>query len=326
MNWPPQLSVSQTIGAAMRWCAGLLWVLLALFAPTTSLAAQATKAVTTSLVTPFEIKFWVGGMSPSLRDYQVELVEAALKLTDVDSPPYYISYNHRPMSAERSKIATERGQSIHAHFSSEWHGDFVNKKNVYLLDYPFLKDRLGLRKCITLSNKLPMLSGIDSLEKLKALRIGQQSDWTDIIAYSNQGMEVVAAEDLHSLLSMLERNRYDCMPMSVLEIDRTIADQIGNHPELVVAPDLYVFYPMSVYLSVSKSQPLLYQRLKLGLDQLFSDGTAAKLFDKHYGKFNNELNTRSPRVFVLPNPLLPSKKNNAIIDAFNNRNLPASKN
>jgi hypothetical protein len=128
MNWPPETGASHTIGATMRWCASLLWMLIAPFAPSTSFAAPPTTAVTTSIAPTFQIKFWVGGMSSSLRDYQVELVEAALKLTDADSPPYYISYDHRPMSAERSKIATERGESIHAHFSSEWHGDFVNKK------------------------------------------------------------------------------------------------------------------------------------------------------------------------------------------------------
>jgi len=266
--------------------------------------------------TTTEIKLWVGGMSPALRDYQIELVETSLERTAKQYPPYHISYNHRPMSAERSKIETERGVNVHAHFASEWLGQFVDSSKVTLINYPFMKDRLGLRKCITLKKLLPRFQALKTGEAFKALRIGQQRGWSDISTYTHHGMEVVESEDYQSLFAMLQRERYECLPMSVLEIDRALNDQLKHYPDFTIVPNVYIFYPIPVYLSVSRFQPELAKRLTKGLGDMYEDGTVDALFKRHYNNTDINLSNTAPRVFILNNPLIPVDKNTKVINSF----------
>lgn len=288
------------------------WLTLALGLP---VVASEQRTAPSMMVTT-EIKFWVGGMSPALRDYQIELVRQALERTADDHPPYHITYNYRPMSGERSKIETERGTNVHIHFSSEWQGQFVDSDNVHMLRFPFLKQMLGLRKCITRQSMLPRFDDVTTMDAFNQLAMGQQRGWSDNLTYTQRGMTLVEAEDYQSLYPMLERGRFDCLPMSVLEIDRAVADQLDRYPDLVVVPGVYIYYPIWVYLSVTKFQPGLAERLQEGLTMVFADGTADRLFNKHYKAADTQLKDPGARLFILDNPAMPDATNQAVINEF----------
>lgn len=269
-----------------------------------------------SAISTTEIKLWVGGMSPALRDYEIDIFNAALARHASEYPPYRVEFIHRHMSAERSKIETERGINIHAHYASEWLGQFVDSANVHLLGYPFLQEKLGLRKCVTLTKYLPRFQRIESEADFVEFRIGQQRGWVDINVYQHRGMTVVESEDYSSMFAMLERDRFDCLPMSVLEIDRVIRDQKDSYPELVIVPGLYIFYPIPVYLGVTRYQPELVERLARGFDELFTDGTATQLFAVHYANTDTQLQDPNPRLVVLKNPVISEQRNQEIIKRF----------
>lgn len=267
---------------------------------------------------PQEIRLWVGGMSPALRDYEVALFKEALLRTAKPSRPYQVTLLHRPMSAQRSKIETERGTNVHAHFTSTWYGDFVDSNNVHLLHYPFFQNKLGLRKCLTREKNLPHFKNVKSIEALKTLKLGQQRSWIDVEIYSRNGIPVVEATDFENLFRMMERDRFDCLPLSVLEIDKVLEEQKKNHPDLVVVPDLYIFYPIPVFLSVSRFQQGLADRLDHGLSILFKDGTALRMFEQHYKSVDMHVEDSSDRLIVLENPLMSKEQNEAVIQRFLN--------
>lgn len=294
----------------------LIWVttsLLSSFSPITYAQNQRTAP---SAITTTEIKLWVGGMSPALRDYEIDIFNAALAQHATEYPPYRVEYIHRHMSAERSKIETERGINIHAHYASEWLGQFVDSANVHLLGYPFMQEKLGLRKCITLKKYLPRFQKVNTEADFVALRVGQQRGWVDINVYQHRGVTVAESEDYSSMFAMLERDRFDCLPMSVLEIDRVIRDQKDNYPTLVIVPSLYIFYPIPVYLGVTRYKPELVERLARGFDELFADGTANRLFLRHYASADTQLQDQNPRLVVLKNPVISEQRNQAIIERF----------
>jgi len=294
-----------------RAALALRWLVFMTITLSSSLFAQSS-----NLSDRTDIKFWIGGMSPALREYQSDLIISVLDKTLSDYPPYSINFNRRIMSAQRSKLETERGTNIHAHFSTGWVGSFVNQENVFLLDYPYLKERLGLRKCIALKEFLPRFGKVRHIDDFKKLRIGQQRGWSDSKVYSHHNTTVIESVDYSSLFDMLEHDRYDCFPLSVLEIEKAMEEQLGKYPNLVIVPDLYIFYPIPLYLSVSKNQPLLAKRLTAGSERILADGSLNTLFDRHFKYSDNALNQASSRIFILDNPLISREQNQAVITRF----------
>jgi len=262
------------------------------------------------------IRLWVGGMSVALREFEVDLFEQALTRTEDKYPPYELTLLNRPMSAQRSKIETERGTNVHAHFTSTWYGEFVNSGNVRLLHYPYFQNKLGLRKCLTRKPYLPRFESIHTAEDVKQLRLGQERSWIDVEIYARNGATVVKAAGFDNLFKMMSRDRFDCLPLSVLEIDRVQKEQLDTYPDLVIVPDLYIFYPIPVYLSVSRFQQGLADRLDEGLNQLFIEGSALRLFNEYYKHTDMHLNAANPRLVIFENPLIAKEQSDSVITQF----------
>jgi len=263
-----------------------------------------------------EIKYWFGDMTTPLLNHQMELMDQLMQRNASDYPRYKIVYSDRDMTPERWRREAKKGKNIHIHFSSGWK-NHDKLPNVHIVSRPYLKNLLGLRQCIARKSALPLLKPLNSFADLKDIRVGLVQGWPDIQPYEQQGIRVVETQTYEAMFSMLNRGRFECLPLSILEIDQALEDQHAKYPELAVAPHLYFYYPISVYFGITEAQPQLIERFERATEGMFADGSIDRLFNKHFSKpvdaFRHD---EGATVVILDNPLLEPAHNARVIEAF----------
>lgn len=263
-----------------------------------------------------EVKYWSESHSLGIQPYQTEIIEEALNLSRDKFGPYSLSIETRLFSSQRSKVETEKGHAINLMFTSEWEGSHVEADKIEKIHHPFLKGSLGFRSCIIHKNQLSRFNDIKTEESAKRITLVQGKDWLDTDIYQSAGYQVTTVDSFSSMLYMIERNRVDCFPLSVLEVDAVLHHYKKEFPNLTTAPNFYFFYPLRVYLAIPKTEPLLLQRMRYGINRLSASGKIDKLYNQYYGKQHINLGKKEARLFILFNPYLTSEINHQYIDEF----------
>ena len=130
----------------------------------------------------------------------------------------------------------------------------------------------------------------------------QGHDWPDINILKANGFKVHAANDYHSMFTMVEKGRVDALPRSVIEVFQERQDIAAK---LFVAPDIMLYYPTAEYFFVSNKDSTLAAAIEHGLHEMIKDGSFNALFEQQYGVVLNQLNQQKRQVLKLQNPSLP---------------------
>lgn len=169
---------------------------------------------------------------------------------------------------------------------------------------PIDQGMLGFRVCLIRQGEQPRFEGIFSANQFQQrnLTIGQGAHWPDTRILRSNGFRVVTAPQFDNLLTMLERNRFDCFLRGVGEalIDLKQYDSDG----LVVEERLVFTYQMPSYLFVTPDDHQMARRLQTGLHRAMLDGDYSDWFTTYFREPSQKLNLMD-RVFIpLRNPLL----------------------
>ncbi|MBV8124265.1 MAG: hypothetical protein JO370_09310 [Paucibacter sp.] len=169
------------------------------------------------------------------------------------------------------------------------------------LDRGLLGWRVAVIRRADLSN---WASPPDRLE-LARRRAGQGLHWPDVDILKANGFQVDTAEDSRALYRMLELQRIDYFPRSVLEV----RDELSTFPTqpMMVAPGLALRYPTAVYAFLSPRHRDLVTPLTEQLRMLVHEGTVGKLFRNLFQSRLDDLDLSRRSVIQLVNPLLPAE-------------------
>ncbi|SMF21204.1 ABC-type amino acid transport/signal transduction systems, periplasmic component/domain [Alteromonadaceae bacterium Bs31] len=266
-------------------------------------------AFSTQANSPDELKVWLGELSPSLQQYSRSLIDTVLQRSKASTPFAKAHYSTRKMNTERWRMEALKGERMHLFFSADGEHIKLAFPGVKNIVQPFLNYRLGLRKCIVHRTKKNKLDSVSDLQGLKQVRIGQVHYWPDIAPYQQHGLSVTAADTYESMFSMLDRGRFDCLPLSVLEIDGALKEQIILYPELTLSEKLYFFYPLPYYIGITKSQPDLLTRFELELATMAKDGSLSALYADVFAPTEEIFTNSSGSLFILTNPNLSPQMN-----------------
>lgn len=225
---------------------------------------------------PLTVIHSISGWSPAMKAFQMDLMRTLLRLSSEEEGDYNAVFDDRNMTTSRSMLATRRGE-IHTGLTTGWGALRNSKEHVTLYRYPYLKSLLGLRRFIIRAEDRERFESIRSVKGLKGFRAGQGAGWPDTRVYREAGIEVVEAENYPSLFPMLAKGRFDFLPLSVLEVEGALAAFEKDYPSLIIAENMYVFYPIPLYISVSNTKPKVSERLKAGLDVLFDPDSPFEL-------------------------------------------------
>lgn len=270
-----------------------------------------------AIAEPMVVKHLEAAYSGPIRPYLYDVLESLLKITEADYGPYRIEICQESLSAARAKLETEKGDVLNVLFSAGWGGTLVNPDKVDSLKFPAFNDLLGLRSLVVSTRNGMLQNPPESRAEFLKLAAGQGYYWEDVTILRQAGVEVVEAQTFDALFPMLDRNRFDYIPLSVLEVNSAVRKKLRLLPNIAVLPGWQIFYPMDFNLYVSKEVKGLSKRLNAGL-KLATPAMFEEIFQRHFPNISLA-HQEKKNLFIASNPSLDEQQNQFIIERFLDR-------
>lgn len=261
---------------------------------------------------------WTGGMTQVRQPYESAVVELALELTRESHGDYHFEMNHTPFSAGRAEREMRRGEVIDLVSAPLWPTTSADDPPLITIPIPIARGLMGYRLSVVREEKRAAFETITSKEQLRRFTAGLGRDWQEATTFDHNHLPWYAGTDVAQLYTMLERARFDYLPLGSLEARATL-DQMALEDELVIAETPIIYYALPVFLQVSTSRAELAERLETGLQEARDSGRLDALFDEHYGELVEQLARKNPQVIELENPDLPGFVDDPGPELFNQR-------
>lgn len=264
-----------------------------------SLAAFAAKPSQTDTIVHS-----IDGWSDNQLKYQVALLKAALEESKHLYGDYTLELSNTGLSSSRTVWQISNGEistGFSAGTSSEQEALDVDVERLLL---PFMRSLHGLRQCLTHKSNLPVFGQVNSIESFKKVNFGQGVGWAESKIYPSAGLPLTTASSVDRLLLMLGKKRFQCLPLSVLEIDPILKKAQQNGDDLVIVPNLYIFYPNPIFINITKKPKHISYRVIYGINRMFETGKAETIFNEHFSQASHFTLPEGAQVFMLKNHLL----------------------
>lgn len=268
-------------------CIGLMLLL--------SLLAMTAQAATWTLTYPRPLN------EDDMRaEYPVALLTLALDKTGVT---YELLPSDRILLQGKALRQLRENREVNVVWSMT---DKQREKDLLPIRIPIAKGLIGLRVLVINERQKSAFTGLDSKQDMLKLNAIQGEEWPDTKILQSNGFSVVTIKEYEEGYDALSHNRGDFFPRSVIEV-LTELEENGRDPDILLEPDLALYYPSAMYFFVNRGNPILAKLIETGLRKAIDDGSFEALFTSHHQKTLETLNIPSRRVFRLDNPLLPDK-------------------
>jgi len=228
-------------------------------------------------------------------DYPRKLLELALSKTRT---AYRVEYPAVPMNQNRQIVELETGRSIDV---APLPSSAEREARLLPIRIPLNKGLLGWRLGLVRKGNTDRIAQVKTLADLKDLRIAQGHDWPDTQILNGNGLDVIKGSTYEGLFKMLESQRFDYFPRSVMEI---WDEQEAHASTLEIEPHLALHYFYDSYFFVNKRNTKLAADITEGMEKAVADGSFNKLFNEHWGERVRKARLHERTVIELRNPLL----------------------
>ncbi len=264
------------------------------------------------------IKHYGHGFTPNLRIYTEDYLRLIANESKHRFGPYNFVVYSKPLSPNRSMKKAERGDEINVLFKSFWDGEYVNEDEMERMDIPVFFGMLGLRSVIAKPESLAQINSIRSLQQLRKFSAGFGARWVDSEVFRHNNLNVVEANNYRNLFPMLTNGRFDYIPLGQLEAKQAVTENQQFYFDFVIVESPKIFYPMPVYLYVSKNANGLYKRLNYGAQRAIKNGKMENLFRQHFKADLPQSSEKDAKVplILLSNPRFSKNKNQVFTKNF----------
>jgi hypothetical protein len=250
---------------------------------------------------PLLVKYLGNNTSSINEDYYLAIIDAALKATESTYGPYEIIFTMEQISSERKHDLLIVGKKINVDRLVGFPSQKGPREGLIRIGVPVLSGFMGYRILLIREEDQPRFDGISTLDELRKLPMGFGKGWEGHV-YKYNGFAVAEPLTMTLLLKMLAGKRYHFVPLSVVEIDdhyKIDGRQVDN---LVPEKNLLIYMRLPVYFYVSPEQPVLADRLTLGLKYLQENGQMDKIFKDYFGERLKRLHLSKRTLIELSNP------------------------
>ena len=259
------------------------------------------------------VKDYEHAFSTGLRPYLAEVLHEILEITKPEFGAYTkASYKER-LSATRAKLITEQGEALNLLYATDWNGNLVDNTKVIGYDFSAFNDLLGLRELLITHDSALAKKPPKSIKEFLGYSAGQGHSWEDVSILRSAGIKIVEAQMFDTLFPMLEQQRFDYVPLSILEATNTLNLKQREFPNLTRHSTLHIFYPMNVKLYVNAKDEILNARVALGIKKMQAAGFES-IFQKHFSSLT--WSAPATQLLILQNPHLTPEENKKVIDRF----------
>lgn len=151
-----------------------------------------------------------------------------------------------------------------------------------------------------------LFSKIDNIEDLRKYTAGQGSGWSDNIILENAGLNVIQAPQMDQLFAMVEKKRFDYLPLGAHTSFWHVRNRINKHPNLVVDDSIVLIYPFARLFFLQKGNTRLHDIVKRGLEISIANGSFFELFKSHKNTADlfTKANLKNRKQIYIENPLM----------------------
>ncbi|MBU2885270.1 transporter substrate-binding domain-containing protein [Gilvimarinus agarilyticus] len=217
-----------------------------------------------------EYVLWVGANAPGRADHEANIIRQALQRTADDYGPFKLIVSSETSISKHWRQLLAQGERMQIAPTSLM--DFPPGE-ITLIPVPIAGGKLGYRNLIVSKQRLAEFRKVKSAAHLSHYTAGQGSSWFDTWVYEANNLPIIGAPELSDLLIMLAQGKIDYLPLSVDETPDILAAHPKLARDLVVVPDLFIYYPLSSFPVVSNRHPELIERLRIGLEAMHADGS-----------------------------------------------------
>jgi hypothetical protein len=171
--------------------------------------------------------------------------------------------------------------------------------------FPLLKGLYGWRIPLISNERKNLFFNINSMTEFKKLIPGQLHSWSDTKILEGNGITVDKASNYQGLFTMLENQRFDYFPRSMIEVHWELENH--KHHDIMIDPYSLIHYPSAYYFYINKNNKALATDILSGLESALVDGSFEKLFLQYYGNVITKVKSEGRKTFHLKNPLLSDK-------------------
>jgi hypothetical protein len=206
----------------------------------------------------------------SADDPQVQYVSALLGASLAYSGKAY-QLLQAPATMQQAR-AIQEVRSEHGTLDLLWTMTSAEREAEMLpIKIPIDKGLMGWRIALVKNGQSELFQHVKNAQDLRAYKAGQEHDWPDTAILKSNGLPVVTSTSYEALFNMLDGDRFDYFPRSVLEIRK----ELDAHPShaMSVEQTLVLHYPAAMYFFVSPHRPELAEDLRQGLEKMIADGS-----------------------------------------------------
>lgn len=237
-------------------------------------------------------------------DYPRKLLELVLSKTRTE---YRVEYPVVSMNQNRQIVELEAGRTIDV---APLPSSAEREARLLPIRIPLNKGLLGWRLGLVRKGDTDRVAQVKTLADLKNVRLAQGQDWPDTQILIANGLDVMTSSTYEGVFKMLENQRFDYFPRSVMEI----WDEQDSHAStLDVEQHLALHYFYDSYFFVNKRNTKLAANIAEGMEKAVADGSFDKIFNEYWGERVRKARLNERTVIELRNPLLtpetPSHRN-----------------
>ncbi|WP_293750721.1 transporter substrate-binding domain-containing protein [uncultured Paraglaciecola sp.] len=202
-------------------------------------------------------------------------------------------------------IPEERSMKLiqEGHYNIHWMSTTANREKLLLPIYiPLDKGLIGWRLMLVHKDNKNIFSQVTSIQDFGKLTAGLGHHWADTSIFNENELSVFTATSTQSLKKMLNLKRIDYFPRSIMEIWQE--HSTSDSPLLAIDSHITLTYPAAIYFFVSRDNPALHDRIKVGLELAIADGSFEKLFQQNFAEVIQLANLNKRRRFHITNSLI----------------------
>lgn len=209
-----------------------------------------------------------------------------------------ISMSVPTIPEERSMKLIQKGD-----YDIHWMSTTANREKLLLPIYiPLDKGLIGWRLMLVHKDNKNIFSQVTSIQDFGKLTAGLGHHWADTSIFNENELSVFTATSTQSLKKMLNLKCIDYFPRSIMEIWQE--HSTSDSPSLAIDSHITLTYPAAIYFFVSRDNPALHERIKVGLELAIADGSFEKLFQQNFAEVIQLANLNKRRRFHITNSLI----------------------
>ena len=158
----------------------------------------------------------------------------------------------------------------------------------------------GWRVMLVKDKNEDLLRNVKDKSALRKFTFGLGGDWPDVQLFEANDMRVVTTRSYESLFTMLQHDRFDVFPRSVLEVWQEL-DRFGDKG-IALDPHIVIYYPYHSYYFVSKHNAQLAKDIENGFNLLIQSGVYEHMFQEEFGELLQQAKLSKRRKFDFHNP------------------------